>query len=115
MATVLFPSVVDEVTVIRQPYVDVLPSKLTSILASKGTLSQSSTAHACPVNHLSSEGGTGSWKQGQGPLTEAALLEPKAHSLRKPIPGNQERVQITECYQIAQPFPPQKIKPRQAA
>lgn len=107
----MLPSVVGEVTVIRQPYLGVAASKLTSILASKGTPSQSSTTHACPMNHGSSEGGTGSRKQGQGPLTEAALLEPAAHSLGKPIPGNQQRVQITECYQIAQPSPHRKQNP----
>lgn len=64
-----------------------------------------------PMNHGFSEGGTGSWKQGHGPLTEAALLEPEAHSPGKPIPGNQQWVQITGCYQIAQPSPHRKQNP----
>lgn len=78
---------------------------LTSLLAGKGILSQPFTTHVCPVHQGSSEGGARTWKQGWGPIAEAALLGPTAQSLGKSIPGNQQRAQITGRYQIAQPSP----------
>lgn len=54
----------------------------------------------------SSEGGTEPWKPGQNQIAEATLLGPTVQSLGKPIPGNQQRAQITGHYQIAQPSPP---------
>lgn len=57
----------------------------------------------------SSEDGTESWKPGQNPIAEATLLGPAVPSLGKPIPGNQQRAQITGHYLIAQPSPHGKL------